>query len=92
MLPHVAHKIFDSERFGRMLAQSSVCASSGIHTNVSSLLLILPAQIGSSSFFIFCFLFFISPVSKTLGDLFCLSVFKTKVLEVVVSIKGRFAI
>ena len=56
MLPHVAHKIFDSERFGRMLAQSSVCASSGIHTNVSSLLLILPAQIGSSSFFIFCFL------------------------------------
>ena len=56
MLPHVAHKIFDSEQFGRMLAQSSVCASSGIHTNVSSLLLILPAQIGSSSFFIFRFL------------------------------------
>ena len=90
MLPYVAHKIFDSERFGRMLAQSSVCASSAIHTNVSSLLLIVRAHIGSSSFFIFRFLSlpFLKPWETSLW----LLVFKTKVLEVVVSVKGRFAI
>ena len=87
MLPLVVQKTFDSERFGRILAQSSVRASSGIHTNVSSLLLILRAQTGSRFFS-----FSISPVSETLRDPFCLLVFKTKVLEVLVSVKGRFAI
>ena len=88
MLPLVAQKIFYSERFGRILAQSSVRASSGIHTNVSSLLLVLRAQTGSRFFFSFS----ISPVSETLRDPFCLLVFKTKVLEVLVYVKGRFPI
>ena len=83
MLPLVAQKTFDSERFSRILVQSSVRASSGIHTNVSSLLLVLSAQIESRFFFSFS----ISPVSKTLRDPFCLLVFKTKVLEVLVSVK-----
>ena len=89
MLPHVAHKIFDSERFGRMLAQSSVCASSGIHTNV---FVVTHLTCTNRILLVFYFSFFISPVFKTFGDLFCLLVFKTKVLEVVVSVKGRFAI
>ena len=59
----------------------------GCVTNVSSLLLVLRAQTGS-----LFFSFSISPVSKTLRDPFCLLVFKTKVLEVLVSVKGRFAI
>ena len=90
MLSLVAQKTFDSERFDRILVQSSVRASSSIHTNVSSLLLVLRAQTGSPFFFFFSFS--ISPVSETLRDPFFLLVFKTKVLEVLVSVKGRFAI
>ena len=87
MLPLVAQKTFDSERYDRILAQSSVRASNGIHTNVSLLLLVLRAQTGSR------FLSFsISPVSETLRDPFCLLVFKTKVLEVLVFVKGQFSI